>query len=182
LNNNNFIGDIPPIFDSYSYNQVQIDLSNNYFTGYTQMAGGSHYCQNINYSNNYLPADEVNKVLSDAVKAVNNYGTLDLSGDNMGLPYGQGSIDIQTLNGMNWTVTVNVIKIGTGGFNGTTYMTDMDTNNKIYVAGSYYSFSGSTQNKLIRLNSGGTKDTSFDIGTGFDYQGSPLYCVKVGSA
>jgi hypothetical protein len=44
----------------------------------------------------------------------------------------------------------------------------IDSNNKILVGGSFTTFSGSSQNYLIRLNSDGTKDTSFNIGSGFN--------------
>ena len=36
------------------------------------------------------------------------------------------------------------------------------------VGGDYTTFTGATENRFIRLNSDGSKDTSFDIGTGFD--------------
>ena len=42
-----------------------------------------------------------------------------------------------------------------------------NVNNKIYACGTFTSFSGSTQNRLIRLNLDGSKDSSFNIGSGF---------------
>jgi hypothetical protein len=36
------------------------------------------------------------------------------------------------------------------------------------AGGGFTTFTGTTQNRLIRLNSDGSKDTSFNIGTGFD--------------
>jgi len=47
----------------------------------------------------------------------------------------------------------------------------VDSNGKILVGGAFTSYSGSSQNRLIRLNSDGTKDTSFNIGNGFNYSG-----------
>lgn len=41
-------------------------------------------------------------------------------------------------------------------------------NGKILVGGAFTTFKGVSQNRLIMLNSDGTKDTSFNIGTGFD--------------
>jgi len=66
--------------------------------------------------------------------------------------------------------------IGTG-FNNTVYSVKMDSSEKIYVGGFFGSYSGSSQNGLIRLNSDGTKDTSFNIGTGFT-GGSIVYSIS----
>ena len=43
----------------------------------------------------------------------------------------------------------------------------VQSNGKILAGGSFSTFNGSTQNSLIRLNTDGSKDTSFDIGSGF---------------
>jgi uncharacterized delta-60 repeat protein len=53
------------------------------------------------------------------------------------------------------------------GFNGEPQGIAIDSNNKAIVGGNYTTFNGSSQNKLIRLNTNGSKDTSFDIGSGF---------------
>lgn len=39
---------------------------------------------------------------------------------------------------------------------------------KIIVGGSFTSYNGITENRIIRFNSNGTKDISFNTGTGFD--------------
>ena len=57
--------------------------------------------------------------------------------------------------------------IGTG-FNGEIYSTSIQTDGKVLVGGNFSTFTGSSQNFLIRLNSDGSKDTTFDIGTGFN--------------
>ena len=54
------------------------------------------------------------------------------------------------------------------GFDGTIYSTAIQPDGKILVGGFFTTFTGSSQNRLIRLNSDGSKDTSFDIGSGFD--------------
>ena len=41
-------------------------------------------------------------------------------------------------------------------------------NGKIIVSGNFISYNGTSQNRLIRLYSDGTKDSSFDIGDGFN--------------
>ncbi|WP_445956732.1 T9SS type A sorting domain-containing protein [Yeosuana sp.] len=51
--------------------------------------------------------------------------------------------------------------------NKVTYLT-LQADGKILVGGNFTTFNGQSQKGLIRLNIDGTKDTSFDIGTGFD--------------
>jgi uncharacterized delta-60 repeat protein len=57
--------------------------------------------------------------------------------------------------------------IGTG-FDNTVRDIEIQSDGKILVSGDYTNFSGTSQNGLIRLNTNGTKDTSFDVGTGLD--------------
>ena len=47
-----------------------------------------------------------------------------------------------------------------------------------YIGGQFTTFSGESQNRLIRLNSDGSKDTSFNIGTGFN---SEVYGITLQS-
>jgi hypothetical protein len=57
--------------------------------------------------------------------------------------------------------------LGTG-FNDTVNKIHVQANNKILVGGKFTSFNGVTTNRLVRLNSNGTRDNTFNIGTGFD--------------
>ena len=54
------------------------------------------------------------------------------------------------------------------GFNNSVNSTAVQSDGKILVGGDFTTFTGSTQNRLIRLNSNGSKDASFDIGIGFN--------------
>ena len=54
------------------------------------------------------------------------------------------------------------------GFNSNVYSMAIQSDGKILVGGEFTTFTGSTQNRLIRLNSNGSKDTSFNIGSGFN--------------
>jgi len=56
--------------------------------------------------------------------------------------------------------------IGTG-FNNVTYSIAIQSDGKIIIGGVFTSYRGTTQNRITRLNSDGTRDTSFTIGTGF---------------
>lgn len=58
--------------------------------------------------------------------------------------------------------------IGTG-FNGPVHSIALQPDGKILAGGGFTSYNGQTQNKLVRLNSDGTLDTSLDLGTGFSY-------------
>ena len=66
-------------------------------------------------------------------------------------------------------------QIGTGfgilnfqGFNPTVYSLQVQPDDKIVVGGNFTTYSGSSNNYIIRLNSNGTKDTAFNIGSGFN--------------
>ena len=68
--------------------------------------------------------------------------------------------------------------IGTG-FNGAVITVAIDSNNKILVGGQFTTYSGSAQNYLVRLNSDGSKDTTFNIGTGFGAGG--VFSIEIQS-
>ena len=51
----------------------------------------------------------------------------------------------------------------------------------LYVGGGFTTYNSNTQNRLIRLNSNGSKDTSFNIGTGFDNSGAFINSIYVQS-
>jgi len=58
--------------------------------------------------------------------------------------------------------------IGTG-FNTTTiYTVGIQSTGKIIVGGGFTTYSGSANNYIVRINTDGTKDTTFNIGTGFN--------------
>jgi len=57
--------------------------------------------------------------------------------------------------------------VGTGFINGTQTIT-IQPDGKILVGGTLISYKGITSNRIIRLNTDGSIDTSFDIGTGFN--------------
>ena len=56
------------------------------------------------------------------------------------------------------------------GFNSAVYSTSIQSDGKILVGGDFTTFTGSSQNRLIRLNSDGSKDSTFNIGSGFNVQ------------
>jgi uncharacterized delta-60 repeat protein len=59
--------------------------------------------------------------------------------------------------------------IGTG-FNGTVRTITLQSDGKILVGGFFSTYQGVTRNNIIRLNSDGSIDSDFNIGTGFNSQ------------
>ena len=57
---------------------------------------------------------------------------------------------------------------GTTGFNNNVYASNLLPNGKIIAAGLFTTYSGSTSNYITMVNSDGTRDTTFNIGTGLD--------------
>lgn len=51
---------------------------------------------------------------------------------------------------------------------------------KIIVGGDFISFNGSTRNRIIRLNPDGTRDTSFVLGSGFNYAVNKIIVLQDG--
>jgi uncharacterized delta-60 repeat protein len=68
--------------------------------------------------------------------------------------------------------------IGTG-FNGKIYSLALQTDGKLVIGGDFTSYQGVTANRIIRLNSDGSIDTSFNTGTGFTMSFNLGTVVKV---
>jgi uncharacterized delta-60 repeat protein len=54
------------------------------------------------------------------------------------------------------------------GFNLQVHDVEEDSNGKLYVAGQFTSYNGTAINRIVRLNTDGSIDTSFNVGTGFN--------------
>jgi uncharacterized delta-60 repeat protein len=61
----------------------------------------------------------------------------------------------------------NTFNIGTG-FNANVNTLNFQPDGKIIVGGGFTSYNGNTRNYIVRLNSNGTIDNTFDIGAGFN--------------
>lgn len=61
----------------------------------------------------------------------------------------------------------NTFSAGTG-FNSTVWVIKIQSDGKILVGGDFTQYNGNTHNRLIRLNSDGSVDNTFNIGTGFN--------------
>ena len=71
----------------------------------------------------------------------------------------------------------NTFNIG-GGFNNFVNTIALQPDGKILAGGLFTSYSGTTRNKIIRLNSDGTIDNTFTIGTGFSGGVGPIIIPK----
>jgi len=58
--------------------------------------------------------------------------------------------------------------IGTAGLSNTTYRAKIQPDQKIVVLGAFTSYSGSAVNRITRINTDGTRDLTFNVGTGFN--------------
>jgi uncharacterized delta-60 repeat protein len=58
----------------------------------------------------------------------------------------------------------------TTGFNSTVNEITLDSTGKLYVGGLFTTYKGATENRIIKLNTDGTKDATFVNTTGFDAQ------------
>ena len=54
------------------------------------------------------------------------------------------------------------------GFNSSTSRVAIQSDGKIVVVGGFTSYNGTARNRIVRLNTDGTIDTSYNVGTGFD--------------
>jgi uncharacterized delta-60 repeat protein len=68
----------------------------------------------------------------------------------------------------------NTFAIGTG-FNGPPFNAVIDSNGKIIIVGNITSYNGTSINYIVRLNSNGSIDNSFNTGTGFDFWSEGLF-------
>jgi uncharacterized delta-60 repeat protein len=79
-----------------------------------------------------------------------------------------GSLDNNYIIRLNADGTKDTAFDNSTGFNSTVYAFQLDSNGKLYVGGQFTTYKGATNNRIIRLNADGTKDTAFDNSTGFN--------------
>lgn len=72
----------------------------------------------------------------------------------------------------------NTFVIGTG-FNNTLNDIIVDSFGKLYVRGSFTTYNGATNNSIIKLNTNGSKDTSFSNSSFSNLNASGLGCLKL---
>lgn len=92
----------------------------------------------------------------------------------------------------NWTTYNGLIKMNSGGVIDTTFNTNIwsgastitnavfDKDSKVMCVGTFTTFNGTTANRIVRLNSDGTVDSSFVSWTGFDATPNKIICQSDG--
>ncbi len=63
------------------------------------------------------------------------------------------------------------------GFNGLTFQSIIQTDGKIVINGTFTTFNGASKNMIARLNSDGTADNTFNIGSGFSGANASQLCL-----
>jgi len=102
-----------------------------------------------------------------------NSAVMTIATDTTGKVYCGGiftSYDNSTANriiGLNSDGTRNTSFAISTGLDAYPTIMKVDSNGKLYVFGSFTTYKGVSENRGIRLNNNGTKDTGFNIGTGF---------------
>jgi uncharacterized delta-60 repeat protein len=81
-----------------------------------------------------------------------------------------GGRSYPSTNTQDVIVPVDDINFNTVIFNDGSRAVAIQTDGKILVGGDFTIFNGVTQNRIIRLDANGTRDSGFNIGTGFDGQ------------
>ena len=68
------------------------------------------------------------------------------------------------------TVTPTATQVGAFGigFNNTIFGSDIQSDGKIIVGGAFTTYTGVSQNRIVRFNTDGSLDSSFVVGTGFN--------------
>jgi uncharacterized delta-60 repeat protein len=90
-----------------------------------------------------------------------------------------GSINAGNLVRLNTDGTRDTtLNVGTAGFNGQVNDIRIQSDGKIVAVGNFTTYSGSTRNRIVRLNTNGTYDTTFNIGTGLN---AGTNCVAIQS-
>ncbi len=139
------------------------------FTGTTgTLKYGANYSANFTVRS-LIDAGYVTGLTSLAILSSNN--GLTKSGTTVQLG-GALSKSLTTISGYTGGAKATSFNIGSG-FNGVIWSMAVQSDNKILAGGAFTTFTGSTNNRFIRINTDGTKDSTFNIGSGFG--GSVLY-------
>ena len=90
---------------------------------------------------------------------------------------GSSAVRIARLN-TNGTLDTT-FNTGTAGANAIVYSTSVQSDQKVIIAGTFTTYSGSTKNSITRINTDGTSDSTFNSGTGVG--ASSIYATAIQS-
>lgn len=100
----------------------------------------------------------------------------DIEVDGNGKIYAGNSIGVFKLNSVG---TVDSSFTGGDNYDGYVYSIEIDGNGKVIIGGTFTDRAGTSQNYISRLNTDGSLDSSFNLGTGFD---NHVYDIKIDSS
>lgn len=138
------------------------------------------------YYNNYTRTNGIIRINTDGT-IDNTYKTGSGFGTNLfianpkaiAMQSDDKAVVVGTFTSYSGSNTNRIVRINTDGSKDQTFITGSGLNNdgtevkvftngKIYVGGDFTSYSGSSINRIARINSDGTLDTTFSVGTGFN--------------
>ena len=135
------------------------------------------------YSTRYMASLNLDGSLNtsfDAGTSFNNIGTANFAAKNVVEDSSGNFYVLGSFVSYKGTTANNIIKLFPDGSVDTSFNTGtgfgavavncmaIDSAGKLYVGGAFTTYQGATNNRIIKLNTDGTKDTSFDNTTGFD--------------
>ena len=149
---------------------LELDSSGNVYAGstFTTYSGS-----NVNYIVKINPSGSISTgIKTGGSDGVNNF-TNALLIDSTGSVYAGGGFNLYS------STAVRIARLNAdggkdytfnpgGGFNNVVYSLKVQPDNKIVVGGAFTSYSGSSNNYIARVNTDGTRDNSFNVGSGFD--------------
>jgi uncharacterized delta-60 repeat protein len=173
----NYDGSINTTFSSGTGFQNNVGAIKRYDANSLLIGGSFTNYQGISNSVAFAKIDNNGTFLSGFTAAngfsgtVNNISAIELTNDNK--IYFGGAFSLFSGISAGRIIRLNSdltrdssFEIGTG-FNSTVIAITKQTDDKILLGGLFTSYSGISANRLIRLNTNGSIDTSFNIGTGF---------------
>lgn len=136
------------------------------FTSYngTFIRGIARINSNGTLDNSFVPQSNLDMIFHVRDICLQNDGKIIVAGNFNTY----GGIDRKNIVRLNSNGTIDTSFNPGTGFDRMVLKTQLQNDGKIIVGGDFLSFNNLAANKIIRLNSNGTRDTSFNIGNGFN--------------
>ena len=164
--------------NTYTTNAVAVDASGGIYVGggfstYTDSNGVAYTCNRIIKLNPDGSRDTSFNPVGGGGTGFNDYITQIVIDSATGKIYVIGAFTTYQGVAANRIIRLNpdgskdTAFDNTTGFNNVVYKMIVDSSSSIYVVGSFTTWKGVTNNRIIKINSVGTKDATFDNTTGF---------------
>jgi uncharacterized delta-60 repeat protein len=133
---------------------------------YTGQSGFTTASVNVQGTTLQSVADALNTLNIGTFFLTTSGGSTYMNNYNQNVAYGSLSI-VNNTTLINTTFVVGTGFVGTAGSTGNEAFA-LQSDGKILVGGSFTSYQGVTANRIVRINTNGSIDTTFSTGTGFD--------------